>query len=109
MPEIPGFYIIIARKIFFPIFGGEGTCPPPLSPVSYAYAPTRLISIIASRCQRCAGHNVMLRRAGEAASSSEAGAAANDRQATDVSELLQRGRRGEKGRSHHDPVSPGCA
>jgi len=44
--KIPEFYIIIARKIFFPSFR-EGTCPPslPLPPVSYAYA-SMYVSIV---------------------------------------------------------------
>ena len=40
--KMPEFYMIIARKIFFPIFfrgmGQRGHVPP--SPVSYAYAHT---------------------------------------------------------------------
>jgi len=34
--KMPEFYIITARKIFLPEFGGGGTCPP-CFPVSYAY------------------------------------------------------------------------
>jgi len=44
--KVREFYIIIARKIFFPIFfwGGGGTCPLPARlppPLSYAYAPLK--------------------------------------------------------------------
>jgi len=36
------FYMIIARKIFFPIFvGGEGSLAPIRPPVSYAYANSK--------------------------------------------------------------------
>jgi len=42
MPEkinkMPKFYMIFARKIFFPIFGGGASAPPaPPTHVSYAY------------------------------------------------------------------------
>jgi len=37
MPEFYEFYVIIARKIFFPNFRGGGTCPPTCPPVFYAY------------------------------------------------------------------------
>jgi len=37
LPEkMSEFYMIIARKLFFPIFEGRGTCPPTF-PISYAY------------------------------------------------------------------------
>jgi len=43
--KMPEFYMIFARKIFFPNFGrGRGKCPP--STVSYAYGGARRLSVI---------------------------------------------------------------
>jgi len=38
--KMPEFYVIIARKIFFPDFRGGGHVPP--APVSYAYGDSAL-------------------------------------------------------------------
>ena len=51
--KMPECYIIIARKIFFPIFFfGGGACPPCTpTPVSYAYGKTSFISCSNNHCE----------------------------------------------------------